>query len=152
MGEVYFYHLTRQPLEAVVPMLLRKARGQGWKIAVRGVAAERMDWLDDKLWQDDGFLAHGKAGTGFDADQPILLTQGEAANGATCLVSFDGAEVSGDEVATMERVMIVFNGHDGEALETARAQWKALTGGGAKAQYWSQESGTWEMKAQHPPT
>ena len=50
MGAAYFYHLTRQPLEAALPMLLGKARGAGWRIAVRGRDAARMDWLDEKLW------------------------------------------------------------------------------------------------------
>ena len=29
MGAAYFYHLTRQPLEATLPMLLEKSLGAG---------------------------------------------------------------------------------------------------------------------------
>lgn len=150
MGEVFFYHLTRQSVEQALPQLLRRARGAGWRVAVRGTSKERLGWLDEKLWLEDGFLPHGVAGSGFDTDQPILLTEGEAENAAECLVSFDGAEVSAADVAAMTRTMIVFNGHDGAALDAARGQWKTLTGAGAAAKYWSQESGTWEMKAEHP--
>ena len=151
MGEIFFYHLTRQPVEQALPQLLQRARDAGWRVAVRGGSQERLNWLDEKLWLQEGFLAHGVAGTGFDADQPILLTLGAPENGAECLVSFDGAEVSETDVAGMTRTMIVFNGHDDAAVQTARGQWKALTEAGAAAQYWSQESGSWEMKRKHPP-
>lgn len=150
MGEAYFYHLTRQPLEAALPKLLGLALKQGWRISVRGPTAERVSWLDERLWLEEGFLPHGQAGSGFDADQPILLTSNtDMANAPDCLVCFDGAEVAPDEVLSMTRTMVVFNGHDGEALETARGQWKTLTGAGVPAKYWSQEAGPWEMKAEH---
>lgn len=151
MGDVYFYHLTQTPLEATLPMLLTKARGAGWRIAVRARTQERVDWLDRRLWlePEDGFLPHGIAGGPFDADQPILLTTaGEAANGAQCLMSVDGADVSAREVAGLSRVCILFDGNDAAALEVARGQWRALTGAGCAAQYWSQASGRWERKAQ----
>ena len=96
MGAAYFYHLTRQPLEAVLPMLLGKARGAGWRIAVRGIDASRMDRLDEKLWlgPEEGFLPHGRAGGEHDAEQPILLTTDAGLpNGAVCLMAVDGAAV-----------------------------------------------------------
>ena len=151
MGAAYFYHLTRQPLEAVLPMLLGKARGAGWRIAVRGVDAARMDWLDEKLWlgPEDGFLPHGRAGGEHDADQPILLTTDAGLpNGAVCLMAVDGAAVAADEVTALERVCILFDGNDPEAVQAARGQWKTLTGAGCAAQYWSQESGSWAKKAE----
>ena len=151
MGAAYFYHLTRQPLEAALPMLLGKARGAGWRIAVRGRDAARMDWLDEKLWlgPEDGFLPHGCAGGAHDADQPVLLTTDAGlANGAACLMAVDGADVSADEVQALQRVCILFDGNDGDAVQVARGQWKALTEAGCAAQYWSQESGAWAKKAE----
>ncbi|MEL6800175.1 MAG: DNA polymerase III subunit chi, partial [Pseudomonadota bacterium] len=149
MGAAYFYHLTRSPLEATLPMLLGKALGAGWRVAVRGVEDTRLDWLDEKLWLGDGFLPHGRAGGEFDAEQPVLLTTDtEAANGAVCLMAVDGAVVAADEVAALERVCILFDGNDGDAVQAARDQWKALTGAGCAAQYWSQEGGGWEKKAE----
>lgn len=83
-----------------------------------------------------------------DAAQPILLTtQSDCPNGATCIMSVDGAEVTAEEVARMERVCVLFEDYD-EALNTARRQWKALKDAGASAQYWSDESGGWEKKAE----
>ncbi|MCU0853465.1 MAG: DNA polymerase III subunit chi [Rhodobacteraceae bacterium] len=151
MGAAWFYHMTRKPLEETLPVLLTRAQGQGWRVAIRGTDPARIAWLDEKLWllSDDGFLPHGVAGGAFDTDQPVLLTTGTAVpNGATYLVAIDGAEVTPDEVAAMKRVSIMFDGHDPDALARARAQWKALTAAGCAAAYWSEESGRWEKKAE----
>jgi DNA polymerase-3 subunit chi len=151
MGAAWFYHMTRKPLEEALPVLLTRAQGQGWRVAIRGTDPARIAWLDEKLWllSDDGFLPHGVAGGAFDTDQPVLLTTGTAVpNGATYLVAIDGAEVTPDEVAAMERVSVMFDGHDPDALARARAQWKALTAAGCAAAYWSEESGRWEKKAE----
>lgn len=150
MGAAYFYHLTRRPLEDTLAMLLGKAREAGWRVAVRGRDAARLDWLDQKLWlgAEEAFLAHGCAGGAYDADQPILLTTGAPANGAQCVMSIDGAEVTAGEVAALDRVCVLFDGNDVDALTVARGQWKMLTDAGASAQYWSEESGRWEKKAE----
>jgi len=151
MGAVFFYHLTQGPLEQTLPMLLDKARGAGWRIAVRGSDPDRMGWLDDRLWQGtkDSFLPHGLQGGPHDALQPILLTAGpEAGNAPDCVMSVDGASVTSEEVDTLQRVCVLFDGTDPEAVQRARGQWKELTDAGCSAQYWSQESGRWEKKAE----
>ncbi|WP_416882301.1 DNA polymerase III subunit chi [Marivita sp.] len=151
MGAAYFYHLTQKPLEATLPMLLGKALGAGWRVAVRGKDAARMDWLDQKLWlgPEEGFLPHGLAGGPHDAAQPVLLTMTrEAANDPQCLMTVDGADVSSDEVQRLERVCILFDGNDPAAVDVARGQWRNLTGAGCSAQYWSEELGRWEKKAE----
>ena len=151
MGAAYFYHLTRHPLEVTLPMLLGKALQAGWRVAVRGQAPARMEWLDQKLWlgPDDTFLPHGLAGGPHDADQPVLLTTlAEAPNGASCVMSVDGADISAEEVARLDRACVIFDGNDPDAVAHARGQWKALTSAGCAAQYWSEASGKWEMKAE----
>lgn len=151
MGEVFFYHLTRSGLEATLRQLLEKCLAQGWRVALRGVDPARLDRLDGALWLGaaEGFLPHGRAGGAHDALQPILLTtDADAPNRPACLVSIDGAPVTPDEISALARAMIVFDGHDSAALATARAQWKALTGAGVKAKYWSEETGRWAMKAE----
>ncbi|WP_264213304.1 DNA polymerase III subunit chi [Leisingera thetidis] len=151
MGAAYFYHLTRRPLEETLPVLLDKARGAGWRIAVRGRDPERMAWLDDRLWQgpEDSFLPHGLAGGPHDALQPVLLTAGpEAANSPDCVMTVDGAAVNAEEVQALQRVCILFDGTDPEAVQHARGQWKSLTDAGCSAQYWSEEGGRWEKKAE----
>ncbi|MEL6594451.1 MAG: DNA polymerase III subunit chi [Pseudomonadota bacterium] len=151
MGAAYFYHLTQTPLEQTLPTLLEKCRGAGWRVAVRGTDVARLDWLDEKLWLigDGSFLPHGRAGGSHDADQPILLTdQAVAANDPACVMCVDGAEISQAEVTALERVCILFDGNDETAVQAARVQWKALTDAGCSAQYWSQETGRWEKKAE----
>ena len=148
MGAAYFYHLTRQPLEVALSALLEKASGAGWRVEVRGTSLERMQWLDDKLWlgSDDGFLAHGLSGSDTDAYQPILLTT-NVESGFDCIMSIDGAQIDAQEVSNSQRVCILFDGLDETAMQQARRQWKILTEAGCAAQYWSEESGRWQKKA-----
>lgn len=149
MGAVYFYHLTRAPLEVTLPVLLEKSLQAGWRVAVRGTDPAQLDWLDQKLWMGDGFLPHGLSGGPHDADQPVLLTTAaEAANNANCVMAVGGAGVEPDEVKALERTCILFDGNDASAVEAARAQWRTLTGAGCTATYWSEESGRWQKKAE----
>ncbi|ROT98452.1 DNA polymerase III subunit chi [Histidinibacterium lentulum] len=151
MGAAYFYHLTRDPLERTLPVLLEKALAAGWACEVRGRTAAAMDRLDAQLWlwPEEGFLPHGRAGGTEDARQPVLLTAGEAAsNGAVCVMAVEGAEVAPGEVAALERVCILFDGGDPAAVQVARGQWARLVEAGCAAQYWSQEGGRWEKRAE----
>ena len=149
MGAVYFYHLTQSPLEATLPTLLEKSRGAGWRVLVRARETERLAWLDQRLWLGEGFLPHGISGGTHDADQPILLASEETTSDEfQCLMVIDGANVSADEVASIERACVLFDGADQAALETARGQWKQLTEAGVTAQYWAQEDGRWAKKAE----
>ncbi len=150
MGAAYFYHLTRRPLEETLAMLLGKAQQAGWRVAVRGTDHARLAWLDEKLWtaEKDGFLPHGLAGGPHDADQPILLTTDAATNGATCVMSVEGAPVTPEDVSALDRVCILFDGDDPDQLSVARAQWKLFKDAAVSAQYWSEESGRWEKKAE----
>lgn len=149
MGTANFYHITQSPVEEVVRSLLSRAHAQGWRVEMRGRDGARMDWFDQRLWGGgDSFLPHGRAGGPHDALQPILLTTGPGADGMQAVMSVDGAEVTPEEIAACERVWILFDGKDPAAVQQARGQWKSLTGAGAKAAYWSEESGRWEKKAE----
>ena len=149
MGAAFFYHLTETPLEATLPMLIGKARGAGWRVLVRTTDEALLKRLDDVLWQgpDDGFMPHGVAGGPHDADQPVLLGD-VPSEGFGCVMSVAGADFTAEEVTALERTCILFDGHDGAALDHARGQWKALTDAGCSAQYWAQEDGRWTKKAE----
>lgn len=145
-----FYHLTRNPLEVCAMNLLSRALANGMRVFIRGRDPAQLDWLDGALWDMDkaSFLPHGLQGGPHDADQPILLGTGPTRpNGAQIVMAIDRAEVAPDEVADLERLWILFDGHDAEALGHARAQWKALKAAEVEAEYWSEESGRWEKKA-----
>ena len=154
MGAVYFYHLTESPLEVALPQLLDRARAQGWRVLVRGRDPALLERLDAALWQgpSDTFRPHGLAGGPHDADQPILLGANNVpATGFACIMSVGGADLTPAEIAASERCCILFDGHDGSALQDARRQWKALTDVGCAAQYWAQDDGRWIMKAEATP-
>ncbi len=142
MGVAYFYHLTRRPLAETLRMLLTRALQNDWTVAVRGTDKAALEDLDRVLWlgPEEDFLPHGLAGQAEDALQPILLTlSADAPNAPDCVMSIHGADVTAEEVEALARVCVLFDGQDEAALGRARAQWKALTGAGAKAQYWSED-------------
>jgi DNA polymerase-3 subunit chi len=150
-----FYHLTRDPLEGLLPILIGKAREIGLTVALRGTDKARMEALDQRLWMGEGFLPHGLAGGAHDADQPCLLTWDDRPapdlpNAPGCLVALDGAGVTADEAQAVDRLCIVFDGTDQAAVATARDQWRALTGAGIAAEYWNRETGRWACTAKHP--
>ncbi len=150
MGKALFYHLTRNPLEVTARALLARALARGLRVVVRGRDPARLDALDAALWLGDkaGFLPHGRAGGPHDADQPVLLTTGpDRPNGAQIVMSIDRAEAAPEDVADLERLWVMFDGHDSDALDHARVQWKAMTAAGVQAEYWSEESGSWTLKA-----
>ena len=150
MGLLMFYHLTRSPAQDTLTTILTRAMGQGWRVMIRSPDQATLDRLDAALWLDpeDGFLPHGLQGGEYDADQPVLLGQGPATNGAKGVILLDGAETDLAEAQSMERVWVIFDGADGAQLTKARSQWKHLTDAGVAAQYWSEESGKWEKKAE----
>lgn len=148
MGNALFYHLTRSAAEHLLPVLLEKSLAAGWRVELRGTDAGRMDWLDQQLWQGEGFLPHGLAGGAHDARQPVLLTLPgqEAANAPACLMVLDSAPVTARECEAMQRVCVIFDGGSEAALDQARQQWKALTAEGISAEYWSEGPGGWSRK------
>jgi DNA polymerase III subunit chi len=153
MGVVMFFQLLRSTPADTLAVNLPRALTAGWRVMVRGTDPTSLDRLDGQLWLtsgDDSFLPHGLAGGPQDADQPVLLGQHQPVNGAKVLALVDGAEATDAEIAAMERVWVLFDGNDPARLEAARGQWKAMTGAGHAAQYWSEESGRWEKKAESP--
>lgn len=147
-----FYHLMRSDAETVLDMLLPRALAAGWPVMVRGTDDSALDRLDSRLWlqPEDSFLPHGREGGVEDARQPVLIGRGAAVNAARAVALIDGAEPLPGEEA-MERLWVLFDGHDPAALAAARGLWTRLTAAGMAAQYWSEESGRWQMKAEKKP-
>jgi len=147
--EALFYHLKRQPLEAVLAQLLEKTLERGWRAVVQAGSQERLDALDQHLWtwRDDSFLPHGTVRDGSPERQPVFLTTGdENPNGATVRFLVDGA--SPPDPAGYTRLVVMFDGRDEAALTAARADWKVLKAKGCAVTYWQQsERGGWEKKA-----
>ena len=150
MTEILFYHLQGQKLEGVLPTLLEKSLARGWKVTVQGSSEERIDALDAHLWtyRDDGFLPHGTWREGEAAAQPVLLTVNDGnPNGSNVRFLIEGAPVPADAKA-YERIVLLFDGEDEEAVATARARWSEATSKGFQATYWQpDEQGRWAKKA-----
>jgi DNA polymerase-3 subunit chi len=152
MAAVNFYHLTRSGTEETLRALLDRALAQGWRVMVRSPREDRLARLDEALWREpeDGFLPHGREEGPDAARQPVLLGRGAAVNGARGLFLIDGAETTAAEAAGMERVWLLFDGTQAEALIGAREQWKRLVAAGIQARYWAEEGGKWVCKAEAP--
>lgn len=146
--EVWFYHMERSSLEQVLPELLERSLGRGWKALVRSRLPDRLEQLDTHLWtyRDDSFLAHGLADEPHAAQQPVLLTTGmDNPNGADVIFLLDGAETGA--LDGFARCIVLFDGRDVAALATARAQWRDIKGRGLPVSYWKQMARGWEKQA-----
>jgi len=150
MTEVLFYHLQGQKPEGVLPALLEKSLERGWKVVVQGSSEERIEALDAHLWtyRDDGFLPHGTWREAEAAQQPVLLTLNDGnPNAATVRFLIDGASMPADP-QNYQRIVLLFDGDDEDAVTAARAQWSAVKDSGLEATYWqTDEQGRWAKKA-----
>ena len=150
MTEILFYHLQRQPLEKVLPSLLEKSLARGWRVVVQAASEERMEALDAHLWtyRDDAFLPHGTDREAESASQPVLLTtRDDNPNGAEVRFLVDGVAVPAD-TASYQRIVLLFDGEDPDAVAAARARWSEAKAQGVAATYWqADEQGRWQRKA-----
>jgi DNA polymerase-3 subunit chi len=150
MAEVLFYHLQRQPLDAVLPQLVERSLARGWRVAVQVGSPERLSALDDHLWTyaEDSFLPHVLDREPGASEEAVVLTSSpDNVNHAAVRFLVDGASLPPD-ISMYERVVVMFDGQDESALASARDMWKQVRTGGHEATYWQQaESGRWEKKA-----
>lgn len=148
MTEIAFYHLQRSPLEKALPRLLEKTLAAGKRAVVILGAPERVEALNAVLWtfDQDSWIPHGSAADGNAADQPVWLTAAdENPNGAQYLFLADGAGSA--RIADFERCFELFDGNDPEAVQAARARWKAYQGAGHALAYWQQtDQGGWTRR------
>ena len=150
MTELLFYHLQRQPIERVLPSLLERSLERGWRAVVQVATDERVDALDAHLWtyREDGFLAHGTYRESDPNAQPVLLTvHDDNPNGAHVRFLIDGVAVPAD-ASTYQRIVLLFDGEDDDAVAAARARWSEAKASGLDVTYWqADENGRWEKKA-----
>jgi len=149
MTEVLFYHMQNMKPDNVLPPLLEKSLERGWRVVVQAGSEERADALDAHLWtyKDDSFLPHGTWRDGDAADQPIVLAIAEGnPNAANVRFLVDSGALPADAEG-YERVVLMFNGDDTEALENARAAWKDGKARGFAVTYWqADDRGRWQRR------
>jgi len=138
---VDFYQLSQTPVEGALPQLAVKMLDAGARVLVVSSDEAQRSRISAGLWGvKEHFLAHGQAGGGHDARQPILLAGDlSAGNGATYLALADGQWR--DAATDFERVFLLF---DGSTIDDARATWRKLGDlDGIERNYWRQEDGRW---------
>ncbi len=152
--EVWFYHLQRQPLDHVLPVLLEKSLERNWRVTVQATSEERLDMLDQLLWTygEGSFLAHGRPRDGDAEMQPIFLTTGpENPNLAPVRFFIEGAStvplLESPAANDYTRVILLFDGNQEEELGFARSEWRQLKASGQDLSYWQQSAaGRWEKQ------
>ena len=145
--KVDFYHLTRTPLERVLPVIAQKLLDEGGRLLIVAEEEAQRVKLDGLLWSfsAESFLPHAQAGVGDDSLQPVLIAEGpEAGNGARNVALADG--VWREEALGFDRAFHFF---DEDRIVEARAAWKGLADReGVERRYWKQnDAGRWEQAA-----
>lgn len=150
MTEVFFYHLTESTLDEALPTLVEKSVARGWRAAIQAGGEEGRNRLDVHLWtyRAESFLAHGTDGDERAADHPVFVTVSPGnPNGAHIRFLVDGASPP-EDLSDYDRVVVMFDGLDANALGAARGHWKTLKEAGHALAYYKQNAGGgWEKAA-----
>ncbi|HYD17875.1 MAG TPA: DNA polymerase III subunit chi [Patescibacteria group bacterium] len=148
MTDVRFYHLQSKRLEQALPEIVAKALERKYRVVIKAGSRERVEALDNALWTYDpgSFLPHGYVKDGFEAEQPVWLTDEEHnPNSATVLILTDGA--SSAKVADYTLCCEIFDGNDEQAVAEARGRWKSYKDAGHATTYFQQDdAGKWQQK------
>ena len=149
MTEVLFYHLQGKKLEGVLSDLLERSLERGWRVVVQAGSGERVDALDAHLWtyKDDSFLPHGTDRDPEATQQPVLFSISDGnPNAANVRFLIDGAALPSD-AESYQRIVLVFDGDDDDAVAAARAQWTEAKNRGFETTYWQpDDTGRWVKK------
>ena len=151
MADIWFYHLDRQPLDRVLPVLLQRTLDRGGRACVEASGPDRVQALDESLWTYDeaSFLPHGTVADGQATEQPILLVDTpDNPNAATIRFLVDNADpFAALAKSAYERVVLLFDGSDDDAVAAARRRWSALKAAGHTVTYWQQDQdGRWDKR------
>jgi DNA polymerase-3 subunit chi len=149
MTEVLFYHLQDMTLENVLPPLLEKSLERGWRVVVQSTSEERAEALDAHLWtyREDSFLPHAIWRVADAEDHPIILAVEDGnPNRANVRFLVDNAPLPTDS-GIYDRVVLLFNGEDADALAAARHAWTDCKAQGFDVTYWqADERGRWQKR------
>lgn len=148
MAEIYFYHLADEPLERILPNLLRRGLERGLRMAVQSSSTDSLTKLSELLWslEDVAFLPHG-FGEDVAHHQPLWLCADHAnPNNASYRFYIEGTVP--DAIDGLDRALILFDSNSEDALASARNEWKKRKAEGHDIKYWKQdENGTWQNLA-----
>jgi DNA polymerase-3 subunit chi len=146
VARVDFYHLTRDPVDRVLPAIAARILSDGDRLLIVAGEGSLRAQIDEQLWvhRPASFLPHGMADAEDAADEVILIARevGEAApNGARLIALADG--VWRAEALAYDRAFYLF---DNSRIDDARAAWRALADkADIERLYWKQEGGKWRQ-------
>ena len=147
MSEFRFLHLERRRIDQALPDLLEDALAAGWRVVIQAASEERVEALNERLWtySDDSFLPHGSARDGDAQAQVVYLTAADDnPNDARLRVLLSGVPAAAFVEAGYERIALLFDGRDEEAVAEARREWTEVKAVGAAPTYWREaEEGGW---------
>ena len=109
MSQIDFYHLQKQNLKDVLPILLTKSYNLGKRIIIKVCNEQQAEDLSSYLWtfNDESFLPHGTQKSGHSDKQPIWIgCSNESPNNAQYLFLVYGADISPDILSQYERILI----------------------------------------------
>lgn len=146
MKRLGFYLTGSQPVERVLPLIAKAAKGRDQRLLVVAQDSGLLDRLDKALWEEspEEFLAHGRGGEPHAERQPVLLAQDcEATNGAKIVALADGTWR--EEAGSFERVLLFF---DEGGRQSARTVWKQFDQReGLEREFFELEGGRWVRRA-----
>jgi DNA polymerase-3 subunit chi len=145
--EFRFLHLERRRVDQALPDLLERVSNRGSNIVVQAASPEEVEALNERLWtySDENFLPHGSKRDGDAEHQPIYLTdEPDNPNSAEVRVLLSGVEAAPFAGSAYERVFLMFDGRDEEAVVRARQQWTKVKAAGEPMSYWREgDDGGW---------
>ena len=153
MTEVLFYHLERRSLDDVLPALVEKTLERGQRALIKCESADRASAIDSLLWtyNEQSFLPHAQSGDGDSTRHPALITvEDDNPNNANVLFLVGGASPpswSSDFANSLNRIVLMFDGRDPEAVSAARVTWAEAARASHDATYWKETpGGKWEKQ------
>jgi DNA polymerase III subunit chi len=148
MAAVWFYELTDEPAENVLPGLLAKHFQRQDRVSVLCQTATFAQELSQRIWaiEDVSFVAHGVEGEGRAAANVIWISSSPAnANNAQYRYCVEGCMPA--EFANFERISVMFESNE-EQKTLARETWKSAKRENIAVKYWKKdESGRWVDQA-----
>jgi DNA polymerase-3 subunit chi len=145
---VDFYHLTRDPVERVIPSIAARVLDGGGRLLVVAQERERLERISEALWSagEKSYLAHDYEDQPLPEVQPVLLSLSVSANGAALngarLIALADGEWRGDALG-FERIFHFF---DEETIGAARSAWRSLSErDDVERRYWKQDGGRWRQ-------
>jgi DNA polymerase-3 subunit chi len=148
MADVWFYHLEREPVGAVLPRILTGLYQRRERVCVMGADKTELAALAKLLWQHDetGFVPQGLAWeSADDQDHVCFAVDTYVPNGADHLIYVGLMPAAVDGI---RRASVFFDGSNDTEVAAARAAWKVFRDAGHGLKYWRQsDAGRWEDQA-----